>query len=134
MILNEALMTSVQSMQFKMNCYVYSTFETQYIKLCLEIDVLYKLGNEMLDSIECIVIMIEGKKLILMSHTQMILSNSNFLFFFFSLKSRNCQFKKHFIFFFGTKAAERKGKKSVCVCEEKTDGALKKIVAIQAFR
>jgi hypothetical protein len=69
MILNEALTTSVQLMQFKMNCYVYSTFETQCIKLCLEIDVLYKLGNEMLDSIECIVIMIEGKKLIFMSHT-----------------------------------------------------------------
>lgn len=131
MILNEALMTSVQSMQFKMNCYVYSTFETQYIKLCLEIDVLYKLGNEMLDSIECIVIMIEGKKLILMSHTQMILSNSNFLFF--SLKSRNCQFKKHFIFFSAQK--QQKGReKKVCVCEEKTDCALKKIVAIQAFR
>lgn len=114
MILNEALMTSVQSMQFKMNCYVYSTFETQYIKLCLEIDVLYKLGNEMLDSIECIVIMIEGKKLILMSHTQMILSNSNFLFFFFT-QVEELSIQKNTLFFFRHKSSRKEGKKK-CVC------------------
>lgn len=119
MILNEALMTSVQSMQFKMNCYVYSTFETQYIKLCLEIDVLYKLGNEMLDSIECIVIMIEGKKLILMSHTQMILSNSNFLFFFHS--SQGTVNSKNILFFFRHKSSRKEGKKK-CVCVWRKDG------------
>jgi hypothetical protein len=41
---------------------------------------------------------------------------------------------KFLFFFFGTKAAEKKGKKCVCVCEEKMDCTLKKIVAIQAFR
>lgn len=89
-----------------------STIETQYVELCLEIDLLYKLGTEILNSIECIVIMVEGKKLFLTGHTQMRLSNSKFFFFFFHSSQEGIVHPKN-TFFLGRKTAERKGKESV---------------------